>query len=348
MSLFQSSQNFQMSDTQQSLSSATGQTTHHTPSLSTQSELFLLPQTTNSSITNPQLVQMMNNTLNSSTTAEYMKWSDSEVSMLVQWLKKPENMDLFFNKKKVTAIKKIRELLPQKTERQIKNKLASLENTYKKAKQKLLSNWGFATPDTDTYNMTEEKIKRACPFYDDLDIIFTNGVQSPQVNVDLTHSDTENINISENNSYSAANTNELAQNKQDPKKGTNTLNQLGIDNNLSSLLQIIDSRILQRNDVGFSKGSITEQKLLLKEKLYEKKLQRKDRQFSRKEKMFEAKMHLKEKELELVNKELDIRRFEAEIRMEEIKLKRQIQESMKEANKTIVNTEEIGKRRKFN
>jgi len=106
----------------------------------------------------------MNNSLISNTkTTEYMKWSDSEISMLLQWLKKPENMDLFFNKKKVTAIKKMREFLQQKTERQIKNKLASLESNYKKTKQKLIANWDFiaaSAQDSDTFFFAQRKKKK--------------------------------------------------------------------------------------------------------------------------------------------------------------------------------------------
>jgi len=362
------------------------------------SDLFvshILPQSSNTNtIANPQLVQvatsnrqkandlkLMNNPHTSNTTtAEYMKWSDSEISMLLQWLKMPENMDLFFNKKKVTAIKKMREFLQQKTERQIKNKLASLESNYKKTKQKLIANWDFtaaSAQDSDAFSIAEEKIKRTCPFYDDLDEIFgsySNVVQSP-LNVDLANtssnnagisavdrSDTENIGISPveingvnginningvngvngislsrnglANSSSAINGhgnlgNELVHNKRNIRKASN-INQFLIDSNLSSLLQIIDSRIIQRSDLILNKTSSSinninnEQILLLKERIYDKKVQSRERQMDKKKKMFEIKMRLKEKKLELYSKELEIRRFEAEVKMEEIKLKRLI------------------------
>ncbi|OUM66333.1 hypothetical protein PIROE2DRAFT_6474 [Piromyces sp. E2] len=315
------------------------------------------------------------------TTAEYMKWSDSEISMLLQWLKKPENMDLFFNKKKVTAIKKMREFLQQKTERQIKNKLASLESNYKKTKQKLIANWDLtaaSAQDSEAYAIAEEKIKRTCPFYDDLDEIFgsyTNVVQSP-LNVDLANaatsnnaaisaaidrSDIDNINVSpmDVNGINGVNgvngiglgRNGLANsssatinghsnlgseleihNKRNIRKASN-INQFLIDSNLSSLLQIIDSRIIQRSDLILNKTSSSlssvnnEQILLLKERLYDKKVQSRERQMDKKKKMFETKMRLKEKKLELYSKELEIRRFEAEVKMEEIKLKRLLYES---------------------
>jgi len=403
--LFQTAQNYTMSDTQQTISAAAGQN-HHISNYPPKSDLFvshLIPQSSNSnSISNPQLVQvknivansnrqkandlkLMNNPLTSTTTtAEYMKWSDSEISMLLQWLKKPENMDLFFNKKKVTAIKKMREFLQQKTERQIKNKLASLESNYKKTKQKLIASWDFtaaSAQDSDAFSIAEEKIKRTCPFYDDLDEIFgsyTNVVQSP-LNVDLANtssnnagvsaidrSDTENIGISTvevngingingingvngvngiglgrnglANSNSAINGhgnigNELeVHNKRNMRKASN-INQFLIDSNLSSLLQIIDSRIIQRSDLILNKTSSSlssvnsEQILLLKERLYDKKVQSRERQMDKKKKMFESKMRLKEKKLELYSKELEIRRFEAEVKMEEIKLKRLIYDS---------------------
>jgi len=397
--LFQTAQNYTMSDTQQTISAATGQN-HHT---SSNSDLFvshLIPQSSNSTtISNPQLVQvknivatsnrqkandlkLMNNPLTSTTTtAEYMKWSDSEISMLLQWLKKPENMDLFFNKKKVTAIKKMREFLQQKTERQIKNKLASLESNYKKTKQKLIANWDLtaaSAQDSEAYAIAEEKIKRTCPFYDDLDEIFgsyTNVVQSP-LNVDLANaassnnaaisaaidrSDIDNINMSpmDVNGINGVNgvngiglgRNGLANsssatinghsnlgseleihNKRNIRKASN-INQFLIDSNLSSLLQIIDSRIIQRSDLILNKTSNSissvnnEQILLLKERLYDKKVQSRERQMDKKKKMFETKMRLKEKKLELYSKELEIRRFEAEVKMEEIKLKRLLYES---------------------
>jgi len=409
--LFQTAQNYTMSDTQQTLSAAAGQNHHTSSNYSPKSDLFvshLIPQSSNSnSISNPQLVQvknivatsnrqkandlkLMNNPLTSTTTtAEYMKWSDSEISMLLQWLKKPENMDLFFNKKKVTAIKKMREFLQQKTERQIKNKLASLESNYKKTKQKLIANWDFtaaSAQDSDAFTIAEEKIKRTCPFYDDLDEIFgsyTNVVQSP-LNVDLANtssnnvgisaidrSDTDNLGISAievngvngingingvngvngiglgrnglANSNSAINGhgnlgNELeVHNKRNLRK-TSNINQFLIDSNLSSLLQIIDSRIIQRSDLILNKSTSTisnvnnEQILLLKERLFDKKVQSRERQMDKKKKMFETKMRLKEKKLELYSKELEIRRFEAEVKMEEIKLKRLIYDNSNTGN----------------
>jgi hypothetical protein len=372
-----------MSDTQQTLSSTAGQN-HHTSS-------NLIPQSSSSnSISNPQLVQVknivatsnsqkandlkfMNNSLTSTTTtAEYMKWSDSEISILLQWLKKPENMDLFFNKKKVTAIKKMHEFLQQKTERQIKNKLASLESNYKKTKQKLISEWDFtaaSAQDSDAFTIAEEKIKRTCPFYDDLDEIFgsyTNVVQSP-LNVDLTNTSSNNVGISAINRSNTDNLgistiedngvngisginsingvngiglgrnglanssstinghgnlgNELeAHNKRNLRK-TNNINQILIDNNLSSLIQIIDSRIILNKTSSTISNVNNEQILLLKERLFDKKVQNRERQIDRKKRMFEIKMRLKEKKLELYSKELDIRRFEAEVKMEEIKLK---------------------------
>ena len=99
------------------------------------------------------------------------------------------------------------------------------------------------------------------------------------------------------------------------------------------MLQIIDSRIIQRSDLILNKTSNSissvnnEQILLLKERLYDKKVQSRERQMDKKKKMFETKMRLKEKKLELYSKELEIRRFEAEVKMEEIKLKRLLYES---------------------
>lgn len=75
-----------------------------------------------------------------------------------------------------------------------------------------------------------------------------------------------------------------------------------------------------------------EQILLLKERLYDKKVQSRERQMDKKKKMFETKMRLKEKKLELYSKELEIRRFEAEVKMEEIKLKRLIYDNSNTSN----------------
>ncbi|ORX57756.1 hypothetical protein BCR36DRAFT_366960 [Piromyces finnis] len=363
--LFQLTQNYTMPDTRQNISATSGQSHHSSNNL------------------------MSNPLTSTTTTAEYMKWSDSEISMLLQWLKKPENMDLFFNKKKVTAIKKMREFLQQKTERQIKNKLASLESNYKKTKQKLIANWDLtavSAQDSETYAIAEEKIKRTCPFYDDLDEIFgsyINVVQSP-LNVDLAntpsntttttistaidHSDINNINMSTidvnsingvnnvhnvnsigisrnglTNSATINNHNNLGNeleihNKRNIRKASN-ISQLLVDSNLPSLLQIIDSRIIQNSDLILSKASSSisntnnEQILLLKERLYDKKIQSRERQMDKKKKMFEIKMRLKEKKLELYSKELEIRRFEAEVRMEEIKLKRLLYEGSNSNNR---------------
>jgi len=380
---FQTAQNNAIPDPQQTLSSVAVQNHHASSNYLPKSDLFISHiSTSNRQKAND--LKLMNNSLISNTkTTEYMKWSDSEISMLLQWLKKPENMDLFFNKKKVTAIKKMREFLQQKTERQIKNKLASLESNYKKTKQKLIANWDFiaaSAQDSDTFSIAEEKIKRTCPFYDDLDEIFgsySNVVKSP-LNVDLVNtslnnagisaidrSDSENIGISpiEINSVNEinnincinrvdgiglgrsglANSNssfnshsnlesELAHNKRNIRKASN-LNQFLNDSNLSSLLQIIDSRIIQCSDLKLNKTSSSinsinnEQILLLKERIYDKKIQSKERQMDKKKKMFECKMRLKEKKLELYSKELEIRHFEAKVKMEEIKLKRLIYDS---------------------
>jgi len=104
------------------------------------------------------------------------------------------------------------------------------------------------------------------------------------------------------------------------------------------LLQIIDSRIIQRSDLILNKTSSSinnvnnEQILLLKERLFDKKVQSRERQMDKKKKMFETRMRLKEKKLELYSKELEIRRFEAEVKMEEIKLKRLLYESTNTGN----------------
>jgi len=62
--LFQTAQNYTMSDTQQTLSAAAGQNHHTSSNYSPKSDLFvshLIPQSSNSnSISNPQLVQVKN------------------------------------------------------------------------------------------------------------------------------------------------------------------------------------------------------------------------------------------------------------------------------------------------
>jgi len=107
------------------------------------------------------------------------KWKDSEVKKILNYLRNTDNFQKYCKEKKTKTYNKLASILTTKTSAQIKNKLSSLESTYRKVKMKyqdFLQN--FNPKDVKQIKYCKDKVLKEFPFFFEMDEIFHAKLQN--------------------------------------------------------------------------------------------------------------------------------------------------------------------------
>jgi len=107
------------------------------------------------------------------------KWKDSEVRKILIYLSDTKNFQKYCKEKKTKTYNILSELLTTKTSSQIKNKLSSLESTYRRIKTKYQDFLqSFNPKDSEQVKLCKENVLKEFPFFFEMDEIFHAKLQS--------------------------------------------------------------------------------------------------------------------------------------------------------------------------
>jgi len=166
------------------------------------------------------------------------KWTDTEVRKILDYLSNTENFQRYCKEKKTKTYNKLAEILTTKNSAQIKNKLSSLESSYRRVKTKyqdFLQN--FNPKNSEQIRLCKDNVLKEFPFFFDMDEIFR--VKLHNVKLDSTPSSSTIDKISNYNSHLQGNNN-----TESFDLNTNSTNNL-----LSSFLDIESiQKLLKKNN----------------------------------------------------------------------------------------------------
>jgi len=128
------------------------------------------------------------------------KWTDTEVRKILDYLSVTENFQKYCKEKKTKTYNKLAEILATKNSAQIKNKLSSLESSYRRVKtkyQNFLQN--FNPKNSEQIRLCKDNVLKEFPFFFDMDEIFR--IKLHNVKLDSTPSTSTIDKINNYNSH---------------------------------------------------------------------------------------------------------------------------------------------------
>lgn len=128
------------------------------------------------------------------------KWTDTEVRKILDYLSVTENFQKYCKEKKTKTYNKLAEILATKNSAQIKNKLSSLESSYRRVKtkyQNFLQN--FNPKNAEQIRLCKDNVLKEFPFFFDMDEIFR--IKLHNVKLDSTPSTSTIDKINNYNSH---------------------------------------------------------------------------------------------------------------------------------------------------
>jgi len=166
------------------------------------------------------------------------KWTDTEVRKILDYLAVSKNFQKYCREKKTKTYNKLAEILETKNSAQIKNKLSSLESSYRRVKTKyqdFLQN--FNPKNSEQIRLCKDNVLKEFPFFFDMDEIFR--IKLHNVKLDATPSASSIDKINNYNSHLQSNGKET----DNYDIGTNAANNL-----ISSFLDMESiQKILKKN-----------------------------------------------------------------------------------------------------
>ncbi|ORX87910.1 hypothetical protein BCR32DRAFT_263960 [Anaeromyces robustus] len=123
------------------------------------------------------------------------KWKDAEVKKILNYLRNTDNFQKYCKEKKTKTYNKLASILTTKTSAQIKNKLSSLESSYRKVKmkyQEFLQN--FNPKDVKQIKYCKDKVLKEFPFFFEMDEIFHAKLQNGKFDSSQSSSPVSKIN----------------------------------------------------------------------------------------------------------------------------------------------------------